>query len=249
MKLVASLRAQPDGQGNAAARQALVELMQRIARKTGESADSAQKTITALTGIADQLNGGSTHTSSAGGEDTKVAGSFNTGGGGEGGYAGGGGGGASKPRLPAAIPPQPGTGVKVNLPDGSTVEAPNETAAKAIRAALSNLGVPYVWGGTSPGVGLDCSGLTMTSYGEAGLELPRKSSMQTVGAEVPSAEELLPGDLIVWDGHVAMYIGNGQLVEAGDPASGRRDVPDAGARARGRRRSATGLTRLPAAAR
>lgn len=57
----------------------------------------------------------------------------------------------------------------------------------------------------------------MTSYGEAGLELPRKSTMQSVGAEVPSQDQLLPGDLIVWDGHVAMYIGNGQLVEAGDP--------------------------------
>lgn len=221
MKAVAALRAQPDGQGEADARALLTALMERVARKTGESADNAKKTITTLTAIADGMNGGTRASSTP--DDTQVAKSFNTGGSGSGGsggggYSGGGGGAtASKPRLPAAIPPQPGTGVEINLPDGSTVEAPNETAAKAVRAALNNLGVPYVWGGTSPGVGLDCSGLTMTSYGEAGLEIPRHSSAQAIGAEVPSADDLVPGDLIVWDGHVAMYIGNGQLVEAGDP--------------------------------
>ncbi len=123
----------------------------------------------------------------------------------------------TKKRLPVAIPPQPGTGVAVNLPDGSTVMAPNETAAKAVRAALGQLGVPYVWGGTAPGVGLDCSGLTQYAYGEAGLDIPRTSGEQDIGAEVPSADALLPGDLVCWEGHVAMYIGNGQIVEAGDP--------------------------------
>jgi cell wall-associated NlpC family hydrolase len=95
--------------------------------------------------------------------------------------------------------------------------APNETAAKAVRAALGQLGVPYVWGGTAPGVGLDCSGLTQYAYGEGGLEIPRTSREQDIGAEVPSADQLLPGDLVCWEGHVAMYIGNGQIVEAGDP--------------------------------
>jgi cell wall-associated NlpC family hydrolase len=124
---------------------------------------------------------------------------------------------ATKKRLPVAIPPQPGTGVAVNLPDGSTVMAPNETAAKAVRAALGQLGVPYVWGGTAPGQGLDCSGLTQYAYGEGGLDIPRTSQEQDIGAEVPSADQLLPGDLVCWEGHVAMYIGNGQIVEAGDP--------------------------------
>jgi cell wall-associated NlpC family hydrolase len=122
-----------------------------------------------------------------------------------------------KPRLPVAVPPQPGTGVDINLPDGSTVKAPNETAAKAVRSAISQLGVPYVWGGTARGQGLDCSGLTMTSYGEAGLTIPRTAATQTIGAEVPSQADLLPGDLVVWSGHVAMVIGNGQIIEAGDP--------------------------------
>jgi len=144
-------------------------------------------------------------------------GGYDGGGAGGGGYDGGGTDTATKPRLPVAIPLQPGEGVEVNLPDGSTVAAPNEIAAQAVRNALGNLGVPYVWGGTTPGEALDCSGLTMTSYAAAGLEIPRHSAAQAIGAEVASADQLLPGDLVVWDGHVAMYIGNGQIVEAGDP--------------------------------
>ncbi|MFZ0835587.1 MAG: C40 family peptidase [Mycobacterium sp.] len=108
------------------------------------------------------------------------------------------------------------TGVAVRLPDGSTVTAPNGVAAEAVRRALTQLGVPYDWGGTTPGVGLDCSGLTQWAYHEAGLDLPRLAQEQDIGAAVaPNA--LLPGDLAVWDGHVAMVVGNGMMIEAGDP--------------------------------
>ncbi|RZS36845.1 NlpC/P60 family protein [Herbihabitans rhizosphaerae] len=172
-----------------------------------------------LTGVVDKINGAGGNRPKSGGGGTRTPSAYTQGGGGgrSGGSSGGGGGAASKKRLPAAIPMQPGTGVKVNLPDGSTVEAPNETAAKAVRAALTQLGVPYVWGGTSPGQGLDCSGLTQYAYGEGGMDLPRTSREQDIGAEVPNADSLLPGDLVCWEGHVAMYIGNGQIVEAGDP--------------------------------
>ena len=111
-----------------------------------------------------------------------------------------------------------GGGVDVVLPDGSVATAPNEQAAGAVRNALSQQGVPYVWGGTTPGQGLDCSGLTQWAYRDAGVEIPRLAQEQGVGAQV-SRSDLMPGDLAVWDGHVAMYIGNGQLVEAGDPVS------------------------------
>jgi peptidoglycan DL-endopeptidase CwlO len=64
-----------------------------------------------------------------------------------------------------------GDGFAVRLPDGSTAMAPNAVAASAVRHALTQLGVPYDWGGTTPGVGLDCSGLTQWAYREAGLEI------------------------------------------------------------------------------
>ncbi|WP_069166245.1 C40 family peptidase [Nocardia altamirensis] len=109
-----------------------------------------------------------------------------------------------------------GKGVKITLPDGSQVEAPNEKAATAVKSAISAVGTPYVWGGNTPGAGLDCSGLTKYAYGEAGVEIPRLAADQATGSPV-SPGDLMPGDLAIWDGHVAMVIGNGQFVEAGDP--------------------------------
>jgi peptidoglycan DL-endopeptidase CwlO len=113
-------------------------------------------------------------------------------------------------------PDQFGDGVAVTLPDGSTVTAPNPIAAEAVRHALTQLGVPYAWGGSSPGVGLDCSGLTQWAYHESGLDLPRLAQEQDIGAAVNQAS-LRPGDLAVWDGHVAMVVGHGLMIEAGDP--------------------------------
>lgn len=110
-----------------------------------------------------------------------------------------------------------GEGVKITLPDGSVVEAPNEKAATAVKSALGCVGTPYVWGGNTPGAGLDCSGLTKYAYGEAGVEIPRLAHEQANGATPVSPGDLAPGDLAIWDGHVAMVIGNGQFVEAGDP--------------------------------
>jgi cell wall-associated NlpC family hydrolase len=117
---------------------------------------------------------------------------------------------------PLADPGVFGSGVAITLPDGSTATAPNAVAASAVRHALTQLGVPYHWGGTTPGVSLDCSGLTQWAYHEAGLELPRLAQEQDVGAAV-NQSALRPGDLAVWDGHVAMIVGNGQMIEAGDP--------------------------------
>lgn len=126
---------------------------------------------------------------------------------------------ASLSRESATPVPDAGTfgdGVAVRLPDGSVATAPNAVAASAVRHALTQLGVPYQWGGTTPGVGLDCSGLTQWAYREAGLNIPRLAQEQDVGAAV-DAGSLRPGDLAVWDGHVAMIVGNGTMIEAGDP--------------------------------
>ncbi|MEU4342553.1 C40 family peptidase [Nocardia sp. NPDC023852] len=125
--------------------------------------------------------------------------------------------GAPRPDTGSSGRPADGKGVKITLPDGSIVEAPNEQAATAVRSAIGAVGTPYVWGGNSPGAGLDCSGLTKYAYGEAGVDLPRLAADQGNGATAVSAGDLMPGDLAIWDGHVAMVVGNGQFVEAGDP--------------------------------
>src|SRR5689334_1716621 len=139
--------------------------------------------------------------------------------GGGGSYGGGSYGGntavaSANPNVGTAPPVAFGTGVKIDLPNGlGTVEAPNAKAAGAVREALTQLGVPYVWGGESAGRGFDCSGLTQWAYGKEGINLPHDAAAQTIGQRVPESN-LAPGDLAVWDGHVAMYIGNGTMIEA-----------------------------------
>lgn len=80
--------------------------------------------------------------------------------------------------------------------------------------AKSQLGVPYVWGGTSPATGFDCSGFTLWVYGQAGYYLPHSSNAQAgYGTPVP-ASAVAPGDLLVWDGHVAIYAGDNQIIHS-----------------------------------
>lgn len=98
----------------------------------------------------------------------------------------------------------------------AVVGAPTPQAAAAVSAAETALGTPYSWGGTVPGQGLDCSGLTQWAYAQAGVDIPRTAAEQAVGPQVP-ADQLAPGDLAVWDGHVAMVTGDGMMIEAGDP--------------------------------
>jgi hypothetical protein len=121
---------------------------------------------------------------------------------------------SADPNAGTAPPVKFGEGVQINLPQGlGTVEAPNAKAAGAVREALTQLGVPYVWGGESAGKGFDCSGLTQWAYGKEGVTLAHDAAAQNIGARVAQSN-LAPGDLAVWDGHVAMYIGNGKMIEA-----------------------------------
>ncbi|MFF7750464.1 C40 family peptidase [Streptomyces sp. NPDC007971] len=91
----------------------------------------------------------------------------------------------------------------------------NGNAGKAISAALTQVGVPYVWGGEQEGKGFDCSGLMQWAFRSAGINLPRTSQSQMkVGVEVDK-QHIQPGDLLFPEpGHVMMAIGNGKLVEA-----------------------------------
>jgi cell wall-associated NlpC family hydrolase len=88
-------------------------------------------------------------------------------------------------------------------------------AGKAVAFAYSKLGCPYVFGGTGPcGSGYDCSGLTQAAWAAAGVSIPRTSESQWAG--LPHVSSLQPGDIMVFNGagHVAIYVGNNELIDA-----------------------------------
>ena len=85
--------------------------------------------------------------------------------------------------------------------------------------AMSYLGYPYVWGGTSPS-GFDCSGFTQYVYSHFGISLPRTSYQQELCGTIVSPAEAQPGDLVTYNDHSAIYIGNGQTISAMSPDAG-----------------------------
>jgi cell wall-associated NlpC family hydrolase len=98
------------------------------------------------------------------------------------------------------------------------------TGQNAVADAQKYLGVPYLWGGTDPTQGVDCSGLVQDVYADVGISLPRTSQEQaTVGTPVASLAQAQPGDLVFFPGsdgtaaapgHVGIYIGNGMMIDA-----------------------------------
>lgn len=93
----------------------------------------------------------------------------------------------------------------------------NSAGMAALQAAVSQLGLPYVWGGEQPGVGFDCSGLVQWAWGRAGVSIPRTTETQWPAISHVSLASLQPGDLLFYynlDGdsqvdHVVMYAGSG----------------------------------------
>jgi cell wall-associated NlpC family hydrolase len=128
-----------------------------------------------------------------------------------------------------------------STPAQAAPAAASSVGARALAEARSQLGVPYVWGGTSPS-GFDCSGLMQWAFDQVGKDLPRTSAAQSRVGQSISQDELRPGDLIFFHSpvsHVAMYAGNGQMIEA--PTQG-QDVKMS--KTSGRLDDATGFRRL-----
>jgi len=97
--------------------------------------------------------------------------------------------------------------------------AGNGGGAAAVSAAQTQIGVPYVWAGATPGGGFDCSGLTMWAWGQAGVSLPHSAAAQYESIEHIPFSELQPGDLIFYASygyiyHVVMYVGGGDVIQA-----------------------------------
>lgn len=137
---------------------------------------------------------------------------------------------------PAAAAPVAAPAAAGAAPSGEAVVA----------AGRRYLGVPYLWGGTDPAKGLDCSGFIQRTYGDLGIELPRVSRDQAkAGRPVASLSEARPGDLIAFGrpvDHIGIYVGDGKMIVAprkGDvvkiqdvyrtPTAIRRILPDTAA--------------------
>ena len=114
------------------------------------------------------------------------------------------------------LPALANTGTTTAAVAAAPAPAPTQAAQIAVDTALAQQGKPYVWGGAGPD-SYDCSGLMQYAYAAAGIPLPHSSNMQsTIGTPVGYGD-LQPGDLVFFYSpvsHVAMYIGNGQIVQA-----------------------------------
>ena len=153
-----------------------------------------------------------------------------------------------------------GTGTAGSASSGSALED------RVVTEARKYLGVPYLWGGTDPAKGLDCSGFTKLVYGNLGIDLPRTSSQQaTAGTAVASLADARPGDLVFFDyspgrpgiDHVGIYVGDGKMIAApqagevvkvqdvGNPSVIRRVLPAGSASAAAAPASAASLSGMP----
>ena len=113
--------------------------------------------------------------------------------------------------------------VQENVQQTETTEVSAQPASNGqaiVDYACQFIGNPYVWGGTSLTDGADCSGFVQSVFAHFGISLPRTTYDQiNAGVEV-SYDQAMPGDLICYDGHIGIYIGNGQIVNAQNPEHG-----------------------------
>ncbi len=127
-----------------------------------------------------------------------------------------------------------GTGVQTAGAGPSTAGAASTPQINAmLAAAMSRRGKPYVWGGNGPDV-FDCSGLVKWSFTQAGIVMPRVAADQALAGPAVPASQLQPGDLLFYHtdatapgyiSHVAIYIGNGWMIQAPEPGKTVEVVP------------------------
>lgn len=170
----------------------LDEQIQEAARKAAEEEAARQRAAQEAAAAAAQNNGGQN-----GGNNNGSDGNNN-----------------------APVPANPETpappAVQTPPPVSNGGDSGNTSAAQTIvNAAWTQIGVPYVWGGTTPYQGLDCSGLTQWCHAQAGIYIGRVDTAQLNGGRVVSDPQ--PGDIAWTPGHVAIYIGGGQMIEAPQP--------------------------------
>ena len=96
----------------------------------------------------------------------------------------------------------------------------NPTGQSVVNYACQFVGNPYVWGGTSLTNGADCSGFIMSVYAKFGVSLPHSSAAMAGCGRGVSYSEAMPGDIICYAGHVAIYMGGGQIVHASNARDG-----------------------------
>lgn len=121
---------------------------------------------------------------------------------------------AARARLSAGPTPYNGIGITASTPDASV--APPSQYSGVVGIAMRYLGIPYLWGGSSPATGFDCSGFVMYVFAQVGVSLPHSTyAMWGMGVSV-SSDQLQAGDLVFFNGlgHMGIYIGNGQFIHS-----------------------------------
>lgn len=175
------------------------ELREQRARQRAEATSNVRPRPVGNNGGGNNSGGGG---NTGGGRGGNNGGGGNTGGG-RGGNNGGGG--------------NNGDGWK---PPGREVPPPSPGASGAVAAAKSQIGVRYVPFMARPGIGFDCSGLTSWAWGRAGVRLPHQSRLQYMNTVHVDPADAEPGDLLFFYSpitHVAMYVGDGLMIDAATP--------------------------------
>lgn len=203
---VADLDAQIQAAAEAAARAAAEEQRRREEeerRRQEEAAQSNNNTSSNQNRNNEDNNGGNTSNDSASAGNTGSTGGSSTAG-----NTGSTGNSGSTGNTTGSTGTSTGSGSGSNL----DYAGDSSVAQTIVNAAYGQLGVPYVWGGTTPGSGLDCSGLTQYCHRVAGISIGRTSQVQGGGGKAVSNPQ--PGDLVCYGSHIGIYIGGGQMIHA-----------------------------------